>query len=236
LPFVGSRLQDFWDRVANDNAALAAAIQPYVGQVRDWLLAFGGDLLQAVFQVTVSLFVAFFFYRDGRTTVEMLSRIAVRLIGHRSGPLLEVAGSTINGVVQGVLGTSLIQAVLMALAFHIAGLPAAMFFGFASFLLSLLPAGLTLLWLPAAIWLSSHDATGWAVFIAAWGLFVGTIDNWLRPILIQNRSELPLALVLLGVLGGALVFGFLGLFLGPVLLALGYSLVHEWGSGRAQLP
>jgi predicted PurR-regulated permease PerM len=236
LPLVGSRLQEFWDRVASDNAALTAAIQPYVGQGRDALLALGGDLLQGVFQVTVSLFVAFFFYKDGRVTVDMLSQITTRLVGHRSGHLLDVAGGTINGVVQGVLGTALIQAILMAFAFHVAGIPAAMFLGFASFLLSLIPAGLTLLWLPAAIWLSSQGDSGWAIFIVVWGLFVGTIDNWFRPLLIQNRSsELPLALVLLGVLGGALVFGFLGLFLGPVLLALGYSLLREWGSGRAPL-
>jgi predicted PurR-regulated permease PerM len=230
LPIIGARLQEFWQRVAQDRAELAVSVQPYIGVAREWLIALGGDLLQAILQVTIGLFVAFFFYRDGRTTVDMLSQIATRLTGPRSGRLLQAASNTVNGVVQGVLGTSLIQAVLMAVALRIAGVPAALFLGFVSFFLSLIPAGLTLLWLPAAIWFSSQGATGWAVFIAVSGLFVGTIDNWLRPLLIVKQSELPLVLILLGVLGGALVLGFLGIFVGPVLLAVGYSLLREWGS------
>jgi predicted PurR-regulated permease PerM len=233
LPLVGPRIQDFWTRVANDQAALAAAVQPYIGDARDWLIALGGDLLQGIVQVVISLLVAFFFYRDGRATVDMLSRIGTRLTGQRSGRLLHAAGNTINGVVQGVLGTSLVQAVLLGIGLHLAGVPAAILLGFVSFFLSLLPAALILVWLPAVIWLSSQGASTAAIFMAVWGIFVGTLDNWLRPLLILKQSELPLILILLGVFGGALVFGLLGIFLGPVLLAVGQSLLREWGAAAA---
>ena len=233
IPIAGPRLQEFWQRTTHDSGTLAAAMQPYIGEARSWLIALGGDLLQGMFQVIVSLFVAFFFYRDGRMTVSILSRIAARLAGQRSGRLLGVAGDTINGVVLGVIGTSLAQAILMAMAFALAGIPAVLLLGFVSFVFSLIPAGLFLLWLPAALWLAHQDQTAWAVFMAIWGVFVGTLDNWLRPVLIGQRSDLPLALVLLGVLGGALVFGFLGIFLGPVLLAVAYSLIRDWGDDPA---
>jgi predicted PurR-regulated permease PerM len=230
LPLVGSRVQEFWQNTTRDYASLSDAVQPYLGAARVWLIALGGELLQGIFQVVVSLFVAFFFYRDGQTVVGLLSQISGRLVGHRSGRLLEAVVSTINGVVQGVLGTAVIQAILMAVGFGLAGIPGVLFLGFLSFVFSLIPAGLTLLWLPAAIWLAHQGATVWAIFLVVWGLFVGTLDNWLRPILILKGSDLPLALILLGILGGALVFGFLGIFLGPVLLAVGYSLIREWDS------
>lgn len=234
IPVLGPRVQDFWTRTASDKAALAAALQPYAGPVRLWLLERGGDVLSAIVEVTISLFVAFFLYRDGRATANMLAHIMTRLTGHRSGRLLRTASDTIIGVVHGVLGTSLLQAILMAVAFWFTDVPAALLLGFIAFFVSLIPMGLALLWIPVSIWLAVQDHTGAAIFMAVWGLFVGTIDNWLRPMLILNRSELPLALILLGVLGGALVFGFLGIFLGPVLLAVAYSLIHEWGSAQAQ--
>jgi predicted PurR-regulated permease PerM len=233
LPLVGTRLAAFWERAAHDSAVLNAAVQPYFVPARDWLIARGGDLLQGILQVSLSLIVAFFFYRDGPAVLKVLDAIVARLAGARSGRLLRAAGGTINGVVRGVLGTSLIQAILMASGLWLAGVPGAVFLGLVSFFLSLIPMALALIWIPAAIWLASKDAMAWAGFIAIWGALVGQIDNVLRPYLIRKGSELPTLLIFLGVLGGALVFGFIGIFLGPTLLAVGYSLVQEWGSNEA---
>jgi len=235
MPIVGSRLRDFWAKAAHDNAALSAALQPYIGVARDWLLARGGDLLDGFVQLTVGLFVAFFLYRDGRAVAGTLQNLIARMSGHRAERLLDAARNTVIGVVQGVLGTSLAQAILTGTAFYVAGIPASLLVGFVAFFLSLIPLGLALIWLPAIVWLSSNHETGWAVFMLAAGFFVATLDNWLRPLLIMKTGELPLALILLGVFGGAVVFGFLGLVLGPVLLALGYTLVREWG-GEAAAP
>lgn len=234
-PFIGRQLSTQWERAGQDAAALSATIQPYVGPFRDWLLARGGDVLQGIVQLTLSLTVAFFFYRDGPALLGSLDAVSVRLAGARAGRLIRTAGSTINGVVRGVLGTALIQAILMAIALWAAGVPGAGLLGFASFFLSLIPMALTVIWLPATIWLASQDAGLWAAVIAIWGLFVGQIDNILRPYLIRRGSELPTLLILLGILGGALAFGFIGIFLGPTLLAIGHSLVREWSTPDREL-
>ena len=229
MPVLGPRLRGFWGKVAHDNAALSEALQPYVGVARDWLLARGGDLLDGFVQLTVGLFVAFFLYRDGPGVARTLHNLIARMSGERAEGLLDAARNTITGVVQGVLGTSLIQAILTGAAFYTAGIPASLLVGFVTFFLSLIPLGLALIWLPAVAWLASNHEPAWAMFMLIAGIFVATLDNWLRPLLIMKSGELPLALILLGVFGGAVVFGFLGIVLGPVLLALGYDLINDWG-------
>jgi predicted PurR-regulated permease PerM len=118
---------------------------------------------------------------------------------------------------------------LTALGLWLAGVPQVLLLGFLTFLMALTPIGAPLVWFPAAIWLFYHGATGWAVFLVLWGIFiVGGADNIIRPYFISRGSDLPFVLVFLGVLGGTLAFGFLGLFLGPTLLATGYEIVRDW--------
>jgi predicted PurR-regulated permease PerM len=229
LPFVGAKLAAFWDSMTHDATARAAAVQPYVEPARDWLLARGGDVLQGILQISLSLLTAFFFYRDGPAIVATLESICAKLAGARSGTLLRTAGGTINGVVRGVLGTALIQAILMAVALWIAGVPAPLLLGCISFFLAIIPMALLLVWLPATIWLAAQDAAVAAAAIAIWGLLVGQLDSVLRPYLISKGSELPVLLILLGILGGAVAFGFVGIFLGPTLLAIAHSLIRDWG-------
>jgi predicted PurR-regulated permease PerM len=132
-------------------------------------------------------------------------------------------------VVYGVIGTALAQATLQGLGLWLAGVPAAFFLGFLTFFLGFVPIGPPLIWLPAAAWLLYNGAIGWGLFLIGWGfLVVSGADNVLRPYLISRGSKLPLLLVFFGVLGGLFAFGFLGLFLGPTLLAIGYVLFQEW--------
>jgi predicted PurR-regulated permease PerM len=146
------------------------------------------------------------------------------------GPhLLNVAAGSLKGVVYGIIGTNLSEAILAALGFWIAGVPGALLLGFFCFFLTLVPAGPTIIWLPAVIWLFMTGETGWAVFLIAWSILVfGVIEALLRTILVSRGSDLPMILILLGLFGGLLTFGFIGLFLGPCLLALGYALIQEW--------
>jgi predicted PurR-regulated permease PerM len=234
LPVLGRRLSAFWERVGDDTAALNAAIQPYIGPTRAWLLARGGDVLEGIVQLSLSLVTAFFFYRDGPAILITLDAIGNRLAGPRAGRLIRTAGATINGVVRGVLGTAFIQAILMAVGLWAAGVPGALLLGCVSFFLSLIPMALVVIWLPATIWLASQDAELWAATIAIWGIVVGQIDNFLRPYLIRKGSELPILLILLGILGGALAFGFIGIFLGPTLLAIAHSLIRDWGASAGE--
>ena len=160
---------------------------------------------------------------------DRLDRILDRVAGQNGRHLLRVAGSTVRGVVYGILGTSLVQAVLAAVGFLIAGVPGVSLLALLTFFASVVPIfGTTLIWLPVALWLFAQGATGWGIFMVIWGLAVGNIDNFIRPLLISQGSSLPFILILFGVLGGALTFGFIGVFLGPTLLAVGFRLMDEW--------
>jgi predicted PurR-regulated permease PerM len=229
IPLVGGRLTAFWQGVAHDGAKLTAELVPYLGTVRDIALSTGASWGGAVLELMLSVVTLFFFYRDGHAGVHRLQSALERVAGERAQRLLQVAGSTIKGVVYGILGTALAQAGLAALGFWVAGIPGAFFLGFLTFFLSLVPAGPPIVWLPATIWLFHNGETGWAIALGLWCLFVVSgVDNVLKPYLISKGGELPLILVLLGVLGGAIAFGFIGFFLGPTLLAIAYTLVQEW--------
>ena len=157
-----------------------------------------------------------------------------RIAGERADYLLALAGSTVKGVVYGILGTALVQGILAGFGCWIAGVPAPALLGLATFFLSVMPGGPVVVWLPAAIWLYHGGETGWAIFLVVWGvLAVGMSDNVIKPILIGKNSDMPLILVMLGILGGALAFGFLGVFIGPTLLAVAYTVLHDWTIGAS---
>ncbi|MGD9741607.1 MAG: AI-2E family transporter [Dongiaceae bacterium] len=231
IPLLGPDIDRYWQSLTHDGAALAAAVEPYLGRARDWALQGGAGIGGAAVELTLSVFACFFFYRDGREAAAQLSTMTKRLAGGRGEHLLEVGGSTISGVVYGVLGTAIVQGALAAIGFWIADVPGALLLGFVTFVFSFIPAGPPLVWIPATVWLFYTHAPGWGIFLGIWGIFVVSgVDNILRPYLISRESRLPFLLVLLGVIGGVLGFGFVGVFLGPVLLAVGFTLLKEWTS------
>jgi predicted PurR-regulated permease PerM len=175
-------------------------------------------------------------YRDGHAIVAHVRRAAQRIAGERGTHLASVATATVRGVVVGILGTALVQGVVAGIGFWIAGIQAAPLLGLLTFVLSPVPIGPPLVWVPAGLWLIQTGSTGWGVFVLLWGaLAVSTIDNVIKPLLISRGVDLPFVLVLLGVLGGAIAFGFIGVFLGPVLLAVGYALLLEWAASRTRI-
>ena len=234
LPLVGGSLASWWQELSRQGTGWTAILHPYLETGRDLLLSTGVSLGQGVLQLSLSVLAAFFFFRDGAEGGRQLDAAVSRLAGERARNLLAVAGGTIKGVVYGIIGTALAQASLQAIGLWLAGVPAAAFLGFLTFFLSFVPMGPALVWLPGAVWLIYKGALGWGVFLALWGFFaVSGVDNVLKPWLISRGSKLPLILVFLGVLGGVVAFGFLGIFLGPTLLALAYTLVKEWLAGAA---
>lgn len=233
LPILGDRLREMWSVLASGESNLRTTLQPYLGQIRDGVLASGGHLLSGTSLIALSILIAFFLYRDGRTAVRRLRSIVGRIAGDRARKSLDVAAETINGVVHGVLGTALVQAIIATVGYWIAGLPGALLLGFITFFLTLVPMGPALIWLPAAIWLASQGRTAMAIFLVAWvGLLVGSLDNILRPILIGRSSDLPFIIIFLGIIGGLVAFGLIGIFLGPTLLAVAYGLIREWSGGN----
>lgn len=237
IPFVGAEVERYWAGLAYNGKALTAALAPYVGEARNWALQSGAALGRGALELALSVLVCFFIYRDGQWAAERLHNAAERFAGGRARHLLEVAGSTTKGVVYGIIGTAIIQAALAALGFWIAGVPGTLLLGFLTFILSLVPGGPPLVWVPVTVWLFYTDQPGWGLFMAIWGFFsVSGVDNVLRPYLISRESRLPILLVFLGVVGGVLAFGFIGIFLGPTLLALSFTLLKEWSAGAASTP
>ncbi|HEX6111078.1 MAG TPA: AI-2E family transporter [Geminicoccaceae bacterium] len=226
---IGPQLHARWQVLAAGGPEAAERIQALMTWARQQLIDAGLGLGNAIVQLIVAMLTAFFLYRDGLAAKRVLVASGRRIAGDQAPRLLRVASATINGVVYGVLGTSLAQALLILIGLWAAGIPAALLLGLLLFVLALIPFGPALIWGPAAIWLYINGEIGWAISVVVWSLAAGFVtDNVLRPYLISRGSDLPLILILFGVVGGAVAFGVLGLFLGPTLLAVGYELIREW--------
>ena len=237
LPLVGPEAERVWIQVTQQGAALGPTLAPYVRPLREWALQQGTSLLSGTLQVVFGIVLAFFLYRDGAYVESRLEWAMTRLGGWRARRVLQTAGMTIVSVVNGVLGTAFIQGILLGVSFWLAGVPGAIVLGAMGVVLSLVPMGLVVLWLPAALWLMSSGHTGWAVLVVVWnGIFVGSLDNVLRPYLISRGVRMPMVLIFLGVLGGLLAFGIVGVFLGPVLLAVAHTLFQDWGRASETAP
>ncbi len=230
LPVVGQTALEYWSEMAASSETLWHQAQGFIEPFRAGLLKVGIVLGGGLVELAMSIFITFFLFRDGSFAADRLRSMVERIAGERGQHLLITAGNTVRGVVYGILGTALVQAVMAGVGFLIAGVPGAALLALLTFFLSIVPMGPTLLWLPAALWLFSSGQTGWGIFMCIWGLGVSNIDNVVKPWLISQGSNMPFILIFLGVLGGALAFGFIGVFLGPTLLAVGYRLVEEWVS------
>lgn len=233
IPLIGTEIQRYWLEWTLDHDKLADFLTPYIKPLRGQILAKGALMGQAIFQVLLSITVCFFFYRDGEETAQSLANFLKKIAGSRADRLIKVAADTTKGVVYGILGTAAVQGTAAGIGFVIAGVPGALLLGFFTFFLALIPMGPPFIWVPVTIWLFYYKSVVSGIFMAIWGTFViSGIDNVVKPLLISRGVNLPFILILLGVLGGVIAFGFIGIFLGPALLALGYSLISEWTSGK----
>ena len=229
LPIVGGEIEASWHRVSRNRIELDNLLKQFAEPAQSFALATGRVAANGVLQLALVLLVIFFLDRDGAAIAHALYVGARKLGGDLGEEMIERARGTVVGVMLGIVGTAVAQATVAMFGFLIAGVPGAMLLGFATFFLSMIPIGPPLIWGGAAAWLYAQDETGWAIFMVLYGLFiVSSIDNFLKPILMARGAGIPILLIALGVLGGVLVFGFIGIFLGPVLLALGHMLFGRW--------
>jgi predicted PurR-regulated permease PerM len=232
LPVIGAELAQRWQALSSETG-LMDAVRVALNPLRDAAIAAGSLIGRGTVELGFSVFIAFFVFRRGDEMALGLRQALTRLIGPRARQFIEVAGGTIQGVVYGILGTALAQGLLAGIGFTLVSIPGALFLGLLTFFMSLIPMGPPFVWVPTVIWLISIERYGAAVFMAIWGTFViSGIDNIIKPYLISRGSQMPFVLVFLGVIGGVLAFGFLGVFLGPVLLAVGYTLLLAWNRGE----
>jgi predicted PurR-regulated permease PerM len=237
IPLIGGRAADSWRAAAANPERLREQLRPYLGPLKDFAVAAAGGIGIGVVEFALSLFVAALLYVSGDQFSQVMDRVAERLGGAFARRQLAVVRGTVRSVFRGLIGTAAVQAILAIIGFWIAGVPHVFLFGMGTFFLSVVPGGPTVLWLPAALWLNANGSSGHAIFLAIWGLVViGGSDNIVRPLLIGKGTEAPMAIIFLGVIGGILAFGFLGLFIGPVLLTVAYNLVREWMDSFAPRP
>jgi predicted PurR-regulated permease PerM len=233
LPLFGSSADEYWRSFAHDGTALVQEARRFLPALRRVSLIIGEALGLGLIQLGMSVFLAFFLYRNGETVAAHLRVVGSRLAGERAHRLFDVAGGTVISVVYGIIGTALAQGLLAGIGLAIAGVPAAPLLGLATFFLSIVPVGPPIVWVSATAWLLWNDSVGWGIFMAAWGIFViSGVDNVIKPWLISRGSRLPFATVLLGVAGGALAFGFIGVFIGPTLLAVGTRMLFQWSDDK----
>jgi len=231
LPIVGERLARIWDQAMLAEGGIRAFLEPYSDALRHAFVEAAGALAQSVVQIILSLVVATFFWVSGDTLAAALRDILRRLSGETAAAALDVAGGAVASVAYGVVGTAVIQAVIMAIGLAVAGVPGGVLLGFITLLLALSQIGAPLIiavWGGAAYWLFGQDHQAWGVFMIFWGLVVTVIDNFIKPLLIGVGVAMPMSLTILGVFGGFVAFGFLGLFIGPTLIAIAFTLLEAW--------
>ena len=231
VPIVGASVDEYWNLIATNQEERTALAKRMLEPAKNFLLAGGILLGQGVIEMSLAVFVSFFFYRDGVALLRFLNVAMDRVAGIHAENVVGIIGNTVQSVMYGLLGTALAQGFVATIGFIIAGVPAALLLGVVSFLLSMIPVGPPLIWGSAAIWLFYHSTAGWGIFMLLWGFFlISSVDNVVKPLLISHGSHLPFILVLFGVGGGVLAFGFVGVFIGPTLLAVGLSLLQEWAT------
>ena len=233
VPLVGKRAVASWaDAQASGVPALIARADVYTRDLSRWLIGEVGTfgLLFAQFLLIVILSVVF--YSGGEGWAAWMRSFGRRLADERGEQAVILAGQAIRGVALGVVVTALIQAGLGGIGLAIAGVPFPLLLTAIMLGLCIAQLGPILVLIPSTIWLFATDQTGWGSFLLVWSLLVGGMDNFLRPVLIRRGVDLPLLLIIVGVIGGLLAFGLVGLFVGPVVLAVTFTLVDAWVTER----
>ena len=237
IPIAGTAMKDYWLVHAADAESALNWLKPWFQQAGVWLLRHSLDVAQGIFHLAMSVLIAFFLYRDGEEVVARLREGFQQISGDYAHHLLDVVKGTVQGVVYGTIGTALAQGVLSGIGFAIAGVPSPMQLALFTFFLGFIPAGPPVVWIGASVWLFAEGHPGWGIFMTAYGLLViSLVDNVIKPYIISRGSRLSFIMMLIGVLGGVITFGFIGVFLGPTLLAVGYSLATEILVRRRRTP
>ena len=230
IPLVGGALSDFWNNSADDLGGVASSLQPALGAIAHLGFKLLAQLAHGLIGIVVALCIAYFFFLSGAQIVARIRLLLVRIMNeNRVEDLLTLVAGTVRGVVFGIVGTAALQGVLYAIGFEVARAPQALLLaGFAG-LIAIIPAGAVVIYVPLCLYLLAQGHLLVAVLLLAYCfVVVGGADSIVRPWLIARGASLPYALSVIGVLGGAIAFGALGIFLGPVLLALGLAVAEEF--------
>lgn len=228
IPVVGPWLHEQL-LFAIDPTSLTKTLEKVIEPVTSGVLNAALNVSSGLMQLLLVTFIVFFFYRDGPWLAERVMIVLERVSGDLATEMNKILINTTRSVVVGLVGTAIGQGLVASVGFLIAGVPGVLTLSALVCILSIVPVGPPLVWGPVAVWLYSQGQTGMAIFMVIWGaLAVSSVDNFIKPILIARGSSLPLGLIFLGVFGGVMAFGFMGLILGPILLAVGIAMLQAW--------
>jgi predicted PurR-regulated permease PerM len=229
LPLVGAKAVELWERVATVGIQdTTVRVAPYAGGVIRWFAAQLGSVGVLLVEFLLTIILAAAMYASGERVTERLLRFGRRLAGSGGENAVYLAGQTIRGVALGVVVTAIAQSLFSGLGLTIAGVPFAAALTGAMLILSIAQIGVIPVLGAVVAWLYWRGESGWGTFMLVWMIIAGTMDNFLRPILIKKGADLPLLLVFAGVVGGLLAFGLIGIFVGPVILAVADKLLVAW--------
>ncbi len=229
LPWIGDFLQGLLDELTGDPEAFRAQMTAWVGQGADHLVALIGDVGRNAAKLGFALITVFFLYRDGERVLEQVHLVLHRFLGARVDAYLAAVGGMTKAVVWGLVATALAQGFVAGLGYAWAGVSAPVLLGAVTALIAMIPFGTPFAWGSVGAWLLVSGDTLGGIGLLLWGgLVVSWVDNLVRPLVISNATRIPFLLVMFGVLGGLAAFGLVGLFLGPVILAVLMAVWREW--------
>lgn len=229
IPLVGRKLYNGWQSlITGGGAPLMNKVQPYVGRSATWLLSQAASLGSFLLHCGLMILFSVLLYVRGERVAMSIRHFAIRLGAERGDASVLLAAQAIRAVALGVVLTAIVQAVLGGIGLAVSGIPAATVLTVLMFITCIAQLGPLPILIPAMIWLYWSGDTTWGTVLLVWSCVVATLDNVLRPIFIHMGADLPMLLVLCGVIGGLLAFGMIGLFIGPVVLAVSYRLVFAW--------
>ena len=240
LPLVGAALEGAWAQLrALGLQELLPRLSPYAGDLTRWFVAEVGGIGVLLLQFLLTVAIAAVMYAHADEAALLARRIGRRLAGTRGVAVVQLAGGAIRGVALGVGVTAVVQSLLSGVGLAVAGVPFAGLLTALVFMLCIAQVGPVPVLVPAALWAFWNGDTGWGVFLLVLTGVVATLDNVLRPVLIRMGADLPLLLIFAGVIGGLFAFGLVGIFVGPVVLAVAWTLLEAWladGEAAAQAP
>jgi len=229
LPLIGPRATEAWSKLTSAGVnELAPKLTPYAGVITAWFASVAGGLGGAFVEFLLTVAIAAVLYANGEQAAAAVLRFGRRLGGMRGENAVRLAGQAIRGVALGVVVTALAQSVLGGVSLAIVGVPFATVLTALMFVLCLAQVGPGLVLIPAVVWMYYSSDALWATVLLVLTVVALTMDNFLRPFLIRKGADLPLLLILSGVIGGLIAFGLVGIFVGPTVLATGYTLLNAW--------
>jgi predicted PurR-regulated permease PerM len=235
IPFVGGKLAGRWSEFAALSPdERSAKVVPYVQKAFSWFVAKAGSIGMTLLNFLLTVIIAAILYANGEVVRSGILSFARRLAGSQGEEVAILAGKAVRGVMLGVVLTALIQASVSGAGLFITGIPAAGLLTAVAFMFCLAQIGPVLVLVPSVIWLYWSGQPVWGTVLAVISVVALTLDNFIRPFLIKKGADLPLVLIFSGVIGGLIAFGIIGLFIGPVVLAVTYTLLKSWVSGSMQ--